>query len=116
MDLYVILGLEQGATESEIKRAYRRLARRFHPDINPGDRMAEAQFRQILEAYETLMDPGLISLREARITPPPSAICSRRSSHHEGNSLRPPSAAPTSIRLFSCRSRTHSTACSARSR
>jgi len=57
MDLYVILGLEQGATESEIKRAYRRLARRFHPDINPGDRMAEARFRQILEAYETLMDP-----------------------------------------------------------
>jgi curved DNA-binding protein CbpA len=57
MDLYVILGVEHGATESDIKRAYRRLARRFHPDINPGDRMAEARFRQILEAYETLMDP-----------------------------------------------------------
>ena len=46
-----------GATESDIKRAYRRLARRFHPDINPGDQTAEARFRQILEAYETLMDP-----------------------------------------------------------
>jgi molecular chaperone DnaJ len=57
MDLYVILGVEHGATESEIKRAYRRLARRYHPDINPGDRTAEARFRQILEAYETLMDP-----------------------------------------------------------
>ena len=57
MDLYVILGLEHGATESEIKRAYRRLARRYHPDINPGDRTAEARFRQILEAYETLIDP-----------------------------------------------------------
>lgn len=57
MDLYVILGLRHGATESEIKRAYRRLARRFHPDINPGDRMAEGRFRQILEAYETLIDP-----------------------------------------------------------
>jgi molecular chaperone DnaJ len=57
MDFYVILGLEQGATESEIKRAYRRLARRYHPDINPGDRTAEARFRQILEAYETLIDP-----------------------------------------------------------
>src|SRR5262245_51266578 len=57
MDLYVILGLEHGASESEIKRAYRRLARRYHPDINPGDRTAEARFRQILEAYETLIDP-----------------------------------------------------------
>jgi curved DNA-binding protein CbpA len=55
MDLYVVLGLAHGATESDIKRAYRRLARRFHPDINPGDRMAEARFRQILEAYETLI-------------------------------------------------------------
>jgi molecular chaperone DnaJ len=57
MDLYVILGLEHGASEAEIKRAYRRLARRYHPDINPGDRTSEARFRQILEAYETLMDP-----------------------------------------------------------
>jgi molecular chaperone DnaJ len=57
MDLYIVLGLAHGATEAEIKRAYRRLARRFHPDINPGDRVAEARFRQILDAYETLMDP-----------------------------------------------------------
>jgi molecular chaperone DnaJ len=57
MDLYVVLGLERGATLGDIKRAYRRLARRYHPDINPGDRMAAAQFRQILEAYETLSDP-----------------------------------------------------------
>src|ERR687891_1681030 len=57
MDLYVVLGLAHGATESDIKRAYRRLARRFHPDINPGDHTAEARFRQILEAYETLIDP-----------------------------------------------------------
>ena len=57
MDLYVVLGLRHGATQPEIKRAYRRLARRLHPDINPGDRMAEARFRQVLEAYETLIDP-----------------------------------------------------------
>jgi molecular chaperone DnaJ len=57
MDLYIVLGLERGASVSEIKRAYKRLARRFHPDINPGDRMAAAQFRQIAEAYETLSDP-----------------------------------------------------------
>src|SRR5919106_4114178 len=57
MDLYVVLGIAHGASEAEIKRAYRRLARRYHPDINPGDRVAEARFRQILHAYETLIDP-----------------------------------------------------------
>jgi len=57
MDFYLVLGLERAATLGEIKRAYKRLARRYHPDINPGDRMAAQQFRQIAEAYETLSDP-----------------------------------------------------------
>src|SRR5688572_1670917 len=57
MDLYIVLGVQREATAADIKRAYRRLARRFHPDINPGDREAAARFRQILEAYETLTDP-----------------------------------------------------------
>jgi molecular chaperone DnaJ len=57
MDFYILLGIERGATLSDIKRAYKRLARKYHPDINPGDRMAAAQFRQIAEAYETLSDP-----------------------------------------------------------
>lgn len=57
MDLYAVLGLEPGATTAEIKRAYRRLARRYHPGINPGDRAAEALFHRIAEAYETLVDP-----------------------------------------------------------
>jgi molecular chaperone DnaJ len=57
MDFYLILGVERAATLGDIKRAYRRLARKYHPDINPGDRLAEAQFRQIAEAYETLSDP-----------------------------------------------------------
>ncbi len=51
-----MLGLQPGATDTDIKRAYRRLARRFHPDINPGDHTAEARFRQVVEAYETLID------------------------------------------------------------
>jgi molecular chaperone DnaJ len=57
MDFYILLGIERGASLNDIKRAYKRLARRYHPDINPGDRTAAAQFRQIAEAYETLSDP-----------------------------------------------------------
>jgi len=57
MDLYELLGLVRGATLIEIKRSYRRLARRYHPDINPGDHTAEARFKEITRAYETLSDP-----------------------------------------------------------
>src|SRR6185436_2634075 len=57
MDFYVILGLGRDASASEIKRAYTRLARRYHPGINPGDRAAGAVFERIVEAYETLSDP-----------------------------------------------------------
>jgi molecular chaperone DnaJ len=57
LDFYIILGLERACTLTDIKRAYRRLARRYHPDINPGDSMAAAHFRQIAEAYATLSDP-----------------------------------------------------------
>jgi molecular chaperone DnaJ len=57
MDLYIVLGLQRGATVVEIKRAYRRLARRYHPDINPGDREAAARFHDVVAAYETLTDP-----------------------------------------------------------
>jgi len=58
MDLYLVLGLTREATLGDIKRAYRRLARRLHPDINPGDQLAAAEFRRIAEAYETLSDPA----------------------------------------------------------
>ena len=57
MDFYVILGVERGATRKDVKRAYTRLARRYHPDLNPGDREAAAFYRQATEAYETLVDP-----------------------------------------------------------
>jgi molecular chaperone DnaJ len=58
MDFYLLLGVEREATDADIRRAYKRLARKYHPDINPGDRVAEQQFRQIAEAYETLIDPA----------------------------------------------------------
>jgi molecular chaperone DnaJ len=57
MDLYELLGIARGATLIEIKRSYKRLARRYHPDINPGDNAAEARFKEITRAYETLSDP-----------------------------------------------------------
>ena len=57
MDFYLLLGLGSEATTADIKRAYRRLARRYHPGINPGDREAEALFLRISEAYETLVNP-----------------------------------------------------------
>ncbi len=58
MNFYLLLGVMPDASTAEIKRAYTRLARRYHPGINPGDRAAEAMFQRVSEAYETLSDPG----------------------------------------------------------
>ena len=55
-DYYSILGVNRNASEREIKQAYRRLARKHHPDINPGDKSAEQKFKRINEAYEVLSD------------------------------------------------------------
>ena len=56
-DYYDILGLGRNASEKEIKQAFRRLARKYHPDVNPNDKFAETKFKEIGEAYEVLSDP-----------------------------------------------------------
>jgi curved DNA-binding protein len=56
-DYYATLGVTKTATDKELKQAYRKLARKHHPDVNPGDKAAEAKFKEINEAYEVLGDP-----------------------------------------------------------
>ena len=56
-DYYEVLGLQKGASEDEIKKAYRKMALKYHPDRNPGDKEAEEKFKEAAEAYDVLSDP-----------------------------------------------------------
>ena len=81
-DYYEILGVKRNASDAEIKKAYRRLARKHHPDVNPGDKQAEEKFKQIQEAYDVLSEP------EKR------KVYDRYGSYREGQGGFDPSARP----------------------
>ena len=55
-DYYEVLGLQKGASEEEIKKAFKTMARKYHPDLHPGDKEAEAKFKEVNEAYGVLSD------------------------------------------------------------
>src|SRR5215208_765215 len=79
-DYYEVLGVKRDATEGQIRQAYRKLARKLHPDVNPGDKSSEDKFKELNEANEVLSDPekrkrydqlGANWKDGAEFTPPP---------------------------------------------
>ena len=57
-DYYEVLGVDRTADDATLKKAYRQLAKKYHPDVNPGDKEAEAKFKEATEAYSVLSDPA----------------------------------------------------------
>ena len=101
MDFYLILGVNRGASVHEVKRAYTRLARRYHPDINPGDREAAAFYRRATEAYDTLSDPERRETYDTHGHQPPRSPGASVEFHGFDFSAPVPGASATFTELFS---------------
>ncbi len=122
-DFYKVLGVDKTASDAELKKTYRKLARQYHPDSNPGDAAAEARFKEISEAYSVLSDKdqraeydqvramgsGLASPRVARA---PRAASRTSSAACSAEALAEADSACASARAVAAASRTSSAGCS----
>ena len=96
-DYYNILGVPKNAPDKDVKAAYRKLARKYHPDVNPGDKSAEARFKEINEAYEVLSDADKrkkydqygSDFDNAEALPVPSSRQASSSNHWQGTGVAP---------------------------
>jgi tetratricopeptide (TPR) repeat protein len=103
-DCYRLLGLKEGASYEDVKASYRRLARRYHPDVNPNSRQAEETFIRLTEAYHQLIDAMQPSVLKGRHTqqaqakaqpPPPNSTATPSSSPASNGSVAPIRKRPT---------------------